>query len=72
MPAHLRSQIQRWIESMAPYIKSRAPRQLVTLSSEGFYGPGSGKEGLNPGSWAAPEVSAPFRKCTIADGRGIF
>ncbi len=30
-------QIQSWINSVAPYLKSLAPNQLVTVGEDGFY-----------------------------------
>ena len=30
-------QIQSWINEVAPYLKSLAPNQLVTVGEDGFY-----------------------------------
>lgn len=48
--------LQAWIEEMSAYIKSLAPRQLVTIGSEGFFGPDSPLRHYNPGDWAAEQV----------------
>jgi mannan endo-1,4-beta-mannosidase len=31
------AEIQSWIEEVAPYLKSLAPNQLVTVGEDGFY-----------------------------------
>ncbi|XP_047060793.1 mannan endo-1,4-beta-mannosidase 2-like [Lolium rigidum] len=45
--------LQRWIEEMASYVKSIDRRHLLTVGTEGFYGPTSPPEKLsvNPGHW---------------------
>uniref|UniRef100_M8CXR5 mannan endo-1,4-beta-mannosidase n=1 Tax=Aegilops tauschii TaxID=37682 RepID=M8CXR5_AEGTA len=45
--------LQRWIEEMAGYVKSIDRRHLLTVGTEGFYGPTSPPEKLsvNPGHW---------------------
>ncbi|KAK3161921.1 hypothetical protein QOZ80_1BG0083120 [Eleusine coracana subsp. coracana] len=45
--------LQRWIEEMAAYVKSIDKKHLLTVGSEGFYGPTSPKrkETVNPGEW---------------------
>uniref|UniRef100_A0ACD5VI16 Uncharacterized protein n=1 Tax=Avena sativa TaxID=4498 RepID=A0ACD5VI16_AVESA len=45
--------LQRWIEEMAAYVKSIDRRHLLTVGTEGFYGPTSAPDKLsvNPGHW---------------------
>ncbi|TVU35120.1 hypothetical protein EJB05_16991 [Eragrostis curvula] len=45
--------LQRWIEEMAAYVKSIDHKHLLTVGSEGFYGPTSPKrrKTVNPGDW---------------------
>ncbi|XBI65419.1 hypothetical protein VPH35_045274 [Triticum aestivum] len=45
--------LQRWIDEMAGYVKSIDRRHLLTVGTEGFYGPTSPPEKLsvNPGHW---------------------
>ena len=45
--------LQRWIEEMAAYVKSIDKRHLLTVGTEGFYGPTSppDKRRVNPGNW---------------------
>lgn len=45
--------MQRWIEEMSAYVKSIDKKHLLTVGSEGFYGPTSPKrkETVNPGEW---------------------
>lgn len=45
--------LQRWIEEMAAYVKSIDKRHLLTVGTEGFYGPTSppDKRSVNPGNW---------------------
>ncbi|KAG1660683.1 hypothetical protein FOA52_015894 [Chlamydomonas sp. UWO 241] len=46
--------LQAWLEEMAPYVKSLAPRQLLTIGSEGFFGRSTPELlSFNPGPWAA-------------------
>eukprot|EP01023_Acetabularia_acetabulum_P064445 TRINITY_DN833_c0_g1_i10.p1 TRINITY_DN833_c0_g1~~TRINITY_DN833_c0_g1_i10.p1 ORF type:complete len:599 (-),score=110.13 TRINITY_DN833_c0_g1_i10:2247-4043(-) len=40
--------LQSWIEEMSAFIKSVDPNHMITIGQEGFYGPGSGKEWVNP------------------------
>jgi hypothetical protein len=47
--------MQGWISEMCQHVKSVAPKQLVGIGYEGFYGAGSGKENLNPADWASRE-----------------
>ncbi|KAL6614532.1 hypothetical protein ACP70R_036802 [Stipagrostis hirtigluma subsp. patula] len=45
--------LQRWIEEMAAYVKSIDKKHLLTVGTEGFYGPSSPKSkvSVNPGYW---------------------
>lgn len=45
--------LQRWIEEMAAYVKSIDKKHLLTVGTEGFYGPTSppDKRRVNPGNW---------------------
>jgi mannan endo-1,4-beta-mannosidase len=43
------ARLNRWIEWAAAEVAARAPRQLVTVGSEGFYRPGRGAR--NPPRW---------------------
>lgn len=45
--------LQRWIEEMAAYVKSIDRKHLLTVGTEGFYGPTStpDKLNVNPGHW---------------------
>jgi mannan endo-1,4-beta-mannosidase len=50
--------MQSWISEMCQHVKAVAPRHLVGIGYEGFYGPDSGRTQLNPGSgsdWASKE-----------------
>lgn len=45
--------LQRWIEEMSAHLKTLDPNHMVTVGEEGFYGPGSVSESVNPGTgWA--------------------
>lgn len=47
------SSVQAWIEEMSAHLKSLDPNHMVTIGEEGFYGPGSVSESVNPGTgWA--------------------
>ena len=45
--------LQRWIEEMAAYVKSIDKKHMLTVGTEGFYGPTSppDKRRVNPGNW---------------------
>ncbi|GJM99926.1 hypothetical protein PR202_ga17069 [Eleusine coracana subsp. coracana] len=46
--------LQAWIEEMAAYVKTLDSKHLVTVGTEGFYGPGRTERlDVNPGDWAA-------------------
>jgi mannan endo-1,4-beta-mannosidase len=50
--------MQSWISEMCQHVKAVAPRHLVGIGYEGFYGPESGRTQLNPGlgsDWASKE-----------------
>lgn len=31
------AELQSWIKKVAPFVKGQAPKQLLTVGSEGFY-----------------------------------
>ncbi len=37
MPCCLAGTIASWVNEMAPFVKSLAPSQLLTVGAEGFY-----------------------------------
>ena len=50
--------IRDWVASVAPAVKALAPKLLLTIGEEGFYGRGSPAAASNPGgadSWAGDE-----------------
>jgi endo-1,4-beta-mannosidase len=52
--AHSKVPLQAWIEEMAAYVKALDSKHLVTVGTEGFYGPGRAERlDANPGNWAA-------------------
>lgn len=60
--------IQSWIEEMAAYIKSLDRKHLITVGTEGFYGPGRGERlGVNPGDWAASVCSDFIQNSAVKD-----
>ena len=60
--------MQAWVEEMSSYVKGQAPRQLVTIGSEGFFGPSTpGLLRFNPGVWAA-ETGQDFVANNAAEG----
>jgi endo-1,4-beta-mannosidase len=51
---HCKVPLQAWIEEMAAYVKALDSKHLVTVGTEGFYGPGRTERlDVNPGDWAA-------------------
>lgn len=45
--------MQRWIGEMSLYLKGADGNHMITIGEEGFYGPGSAAEVVNPGTgWA--------------------
>lgn len=44
--------LQRWIDWAAPFVKTLAPNQLLTIGEEGFYAAGEDNARVNPASWA--------------------
>jgi mannan endo-1,4-beta-mannosidase len=51
---HCKVLLQAWIEEMAAYVKALDSKHLVTVGTEGFYGPGRTERlDVNPGDWAA-------------------
>lgn len=61
--------LQRWMEEMAAYVKSIDKRHLLTVGTEGFYGPTSpqGKVSVNPGYWHSNYGSDFIRNANISD-----
>uniref|UniRef100_A0A0D9V5K3 mannan endo-1,4-beta-mannosidase n=1 Tax=Leersia perrieri TaxID=77586 RepID=A0A0D9V5K3_9ORYZ len=53
---------QRWMEEMSAYVKSIDKKHLLTVGTEGFYGPTSPQEKLdiNPGEWFPNNYGADF------------
>ncbi|CAO2182914.1 unnamed protein product [Urochloa humidicola] len=54
--------LQRWIEEMAAYVKSIDKKHLLTVGTEGFYGPTSPQHKLevNPGTWKDNNYGSDF------------
>lgn len=54
--------MQRWIEEMAAYVKSIDKKHLLTVGTEGFYGPSSpqSKLNVNPGVWKDNNYGSDF------------
>jgi len=50
------AEIQSWITQVAPYLKSLAPNQLVTVGEDGFYQPAN----------CQSNTCAPFSGLTLA------
>lgn len=62
--------LQRWIEEMAAYVKSIDRKHLLTVGTEGFYGPTSppSKQDVNPGIWKDNNYGSDFiRNAKIPD-----
>ncbi|TKW16735.1 hypothetical protein SEVIR_5G318900v4 [Setaria viridis] len=62
--------LQRWIEEMAAYVKSIDKKHLLTVGTEGFYGPTSpeSKRDVNPGVWKDNNYGSDFiRNAKIPD-----
>ncbi|KAL5221801.1 hypothetical protein ABZP36_026514 [Zizania latifolia] len=62
--------LQRWMEEMAAYVKSIDKKHLLTVGTEGFYGPTSppNKLSVNPGDWYPNNYGGDFvRNSKIAD-----
>lgn len=62
--------VQRWLEEMAAYVKSIDKKHLLTVGTEGFYGPTSpqGKLNVNPGTWKTNSYGSDFiRNSKIPD-----
>lgn len=62
--------LQRWMEEMAAYVKSIDKKHLLTVGTEGFYGPTSPQEKLNvnPGTWKDNNYGSDFiRNAKIPD-----
>ncbi|KAJ1285366.1 hypothetical protein BS78_03G274000 [Paspalum vaginatum] len=62
--------LQRWIEEMAAYVKSIDKKHLLTVGTEGFYGPTSPqrKMTVNPGTWDDSNFGSDFvRNAKIPD-----
>lgn len=59
--------LQMWIQEMSLYLKSLAPLQLVTIGSEGFFGPSTPElQQYNPGEWAV-QVGQDFLNNNLPD-----
>lgn len=64
------NELQRWMEEMSAYVKSIDKKHLLTVGTEGFYGPTSPQEKLdvNPGTWKDNNYGSDFiRNAKIPD-----
>lgn len=61
--------VQAWLQEMAPHVKALAPRQLLTIGEEGFYGAASPLVAGNPTNWAQ-DVRSPRDMFVVPDNRG--
>ncbi len=52
--------VQKWVEEMAPYVKSLDPNHLLTLGEEGFYSTSTRRLSSNPGAESRSHIMQLF------------